>query len=47
MLSFFQKSERDKKLVKSVNFLLANIKSMNPVQKYPYIIELFACTGKC
>ena len=33
-------------LVKSVNFLPASIKSMNPMQKYPHIIELFACTRK-
>ena len=32
--------------VKSVNFLPASIKSMNPMQKYPHIIELFACTRK-
>ena len=33
-------------LVKSVNFLPASIKSMNPIQKYPYITECFACTRK-
>ena len=33
-------------LVKSVSFLSASIKSMNPTQKYPRIIELFACTRK-
>ena len=33
-------------LVKSVSFLLASIKSMNPIQKYPHITELFACTRK-
>ena len=32
--------------VKSVSFLPAIIKSMNPMQKYPHIIELFACTPK-
>ena len=32
--------------VKSVNFLPASIKSMNPMQKYPHITELFACTQK-
>ena len=32
-------------LVKSVNFLPASIKSMNPMQKYPHT-ELFACTPK-
>ena len=33
-------------IIKSVNFLPASIKSMNPIQKYPYITELFACTWK-
>ena len=33
-------------LVKSVNFLPPSIKSMNPIQKYPHITELFACTRK-
>ena len=33
-------------LVKSVSFLLASIKSMNPMQTYPKITELFACTPK-
>ena len=33
-------------LVKSVSFLPARIKSMNPMQKYPHITELFACTQK-
>ena len=27
-------------------FLPASIKSMNPVQKYPHITELFACVRK-
>ena len=31
---------------RSVSFLLASIKSMNPMQKYPNITELFACTRK-
>ena len=31
-------------LIKSVSFLPASIKSMNPMQKYPHIIELLACT---
>ena len=30
--------------VKSVRFLPASIKSMNPMQQYSRIIELFACT---
>ena len=33
-------------LVKSVSFLPASIKSMNPMQKYPHITESFACTQK-
>ena len=32
--------------VKSVSFLAASIKSINPMQKYPHIIESFACTRK-
>ena len=32
--------------VKSVSFLPASIKLMNPMQKRPHIIELFACTRK-
>ena len=33
-------------LVKSVSFLPASIKSMNPMQKYPHITKSFACTRK-
>ena len=33
-------------LVKAVIFSPARIKSMNPMQKCPHIIELFACTQK-
>ena len=33
-------------LVKSVNFSPASIKSMNPMQKYPHITKLIACTRK-
>ena len=33
-------------MLKSVSFLPDNIKSMNPMQKYPHITELFACTRK-
>ena len=29
--------------VKSVSFLPATIKLINPMPKYPHIIELFAC----
>ena len=33
-------------IVKSINFLPASIKSMNPLEKYPHITELLACTRK-
>ena len=33
-------------LVRLVSFLPASIKSTNPMQKYPHIIEMFSCTGK-
>ena len=36
----------ENRLVKSVKFLLPSIKSMNPMQKYPHILELLACTRK-
>ena len=32
--------------VKSVRFLPASIKLMNPMQEYSHITELFACTQK-
>ena len=44
--SFFFKSEGENKFVKSVNFLLDNIKSTNPMEKYPHITESFACIRK-
>ena len=44
--SFFLKSCGEKKFVKSVNFLPANVKSINPMQKYPHITESFAYTRK-
>ena len=34
---------RGKKQVKSIKLLPANIKSTNPLQKYPHITELSAC----
>ena len=40
----FLKSCGENMFVKSVNFLPARIKSMNPMQKYPHITESFACT---
>ena len=42
-MSYFSKSQGVKKLVKSIKVLPANIKSMNPMQKYPHIIELLDC----
>ena len=44
--SFFFKSEGENKFVKSVNFLPDNIKSTNPMEKYPHITESFACIRK-
>ena len=32
-----------KKFVKSVKVIPASIKSINPTQKYPHIIESYAC----
>ena len=32
--------------VKSVSFLPASIKSMNPMEKYPHITESFHCSRK-
>ena len=36
------KSFGEKRLVKSVKFLSLSIKSINPIQKYPHITELYA-----
>ena len=44
--SFFFKSDGESKFVKSVNFLPDNIKSTNPMEKYPHITESFACIRK-
>ena len=46
MLSFFSKLFGENKFVNSVNFLPANIKAINPMQKCPHIIESFACIRK-
>ena len=40
------KSCGENKFVKSVNFLPANIKSINPMQKYSHTTESFSCTRK-
>ena len=42
----FFKSCGENKFVKSVNYLPANIKSLNPMQKYSHIVELFCCNRK-
>ena len=44
--SFFLKSLGKKRFVYSVKLLLLNMKLINPIQKYPYIIESFACILK-
>ena len=46
ILSFFLKLFGEKRLVKSVNVLPLGIKLLNPIQKYPHIIESCACTQK-
>ena len=43
ILSFFLKSYGESKLVNYNNDLPANIKSINAIQKYPHIIESYAC----
>ena len=42
----FFKSCGENKFVQLVNFLPANIKSINRMQKYPHSIELPSCTQK-
>ena len=37
---------RGKQISKISQFLFASIKSKDPMQKYPYINELFDCTEK-
>ena len=44
--SFFPKLFGDKRFVYSVNDFPLNIKSINPIQKYPHITESYACTLK-
>ena len=36
----------EKRFVYSVNVFPASIKSINPIQKYPHIIESYACILK-
>ena len=46
MLSFFLKLFGEKRFAYSVIVFPASIKSINPIQKYPCIIESYACTLK-
>ena len=43
MSSFFLKLFDEKRFVYSVKVFPLNIKSINPIQKYPHIIESYAC----
>ena len=46
MSSFFLKLFGEKRFVNSVKVFLLSIKSINPIQKYPHITELYACILK-
>ena len=46
MSSFFVKLFGEKRFVYSVKVFPASIKSINPIQKYPHIIESYACILK-
>ena len=46
MSSFFFKPFGEKRFVNSVKVFPACIKSINPIQKYPHIIESYACILK-
>ena len=46
MSSFFSKLFGEKRFVYSVKVFSLNIKSVNPMQKYPYITETYACISK-
>ena len=46
MSSLFFKSFGEKRFVNSVKVFPACIKSINPIQKYPHIIESYACILK-
>ena len=46
MPSFFPKLFGGKRFVYSVKVFLLNIKSINSIQKYPHIIEPYACILK-
>ena len=44
--SFFLKLFDEKRFVNSVKAFPASIKSINPIQKYPHVIESYACILK-
>ena len=46
MSPFFLKLFGEKRFVNSVKVFPANIKSIKPIQKYPHIIESYACILK-
>ena len=46
MSSFFLKLFGQERLVNSAKVFPASIKSINPIQKYPHIIEWYACILK-
>ena len=46
MLSFFSKVFGEKRFAYSVKPFPLNIKSINPMQTYPHIIESYACILK-
>ena len=43
---FFSKLFGEKRFVNSVKVFPASIKSIKPIQKYPHIIESYACILK-
>ena len=46
MSSYFLKLFGEKRFVNLVKVFPASIKSINPIQKYPHIIESYACILK-
>ena len=46
ILSFFLKLFRAQRLVKSVKVFSGSMKSINPIEKYPHVIESYACILK-
>ena len=46
MLLLYLKLFDENELIRSVKLLTLSIKSINPIQKYPQITELYACILK-